>query len=69
MVGIDGAQVAQELDGVVGEIGAQVIALLERSRRPDGVVVVVQGRHELVRLTPVEAVPPVEAPAQRPRGA
>ena len=67
-VDVDGAQVAQELDGVIGEVRAQVVALFERSGRSDGVVVVVEGRHELVRLTAVEAVPPVEAPAQRPRG-
>ncbi len=69
LVGVDGAQVAQELDGVIGEIRTQVIALLDGPRGPDDVVVVEQGRHELVRLTPVEAVPPVEAPAQRPCGA
>ena len=31
LVGVDGAQVTQELDGVIGEIRAQVVALLERS--------------------------------------
>ena len=60
-----------ELDGPVGQVGAQVVALLDRARRADRVVVVVEGGHELVGLAAVEPVPAVEAPAERPavRGA
>ena len=41
---VDGAQVAQELDGAVGQVGAQVVALLDGARRPHAVVVVVERR-------------------------
>jgi hypothetical protein len=64
LVGVDGPQVAQELDGLVGQVGAQVVALLDRPGRPDRVVVVVEGGHELVGLPAVEAVPAVEAPGR-----
>ena len=63
---VDGPQVAEELDGAVGQVGAEVVALLDGSRRPDAVVVVVERGHELVRLAAVEAVPAVEAAAERP---
>ncbi len=63
---IDGAQVGQELDGPVGEVGAQVVAVLDGARRSDGVVVVVEGGNELMGLTAVEPVPAVEPACQRP---
>ena len=64
---VDRPEVAQELDGPVGQICAQVIALLDRSGRPHAVVVVVETRDELVGLAPVESIPAVEASAERPR--
>ena len=54
---------------MVGQVLGQVVAILHRRGRPDRVVVVVQGGHELVGLAAVEAVPAVEAPGQRPGGA
>ena len=65
---VDGAQVAQELDGPVGQIGAEVVAVVDRARRAHCVVVVVERRDELVGLPAVEAVPAVEATAERPGG-
>ena len=69
LAGVDRAQVRQELDRVVGQVLGEVVAILHGRGRPDRVVVVVQGRHELVGLAAVEAVPAVEAPGQRPGGA
>ena len=66
---VDGAQVAEVFDGAIGQVLAQVVALLDGAWRPDDVVVVVEPGHELVRLAAVEAVPAVEAAAERPRGA
>ena len=68
-VGIGGAQVAQELDGAVGQVRAEVVAVFDRSRRSHAVVVVVEGGRELVPLPAVEPVPAVEPPAERPRRA
>ena len=67
--GVDGPQVAHELDGPVGQVGAQVVALLDAARWPHGVVVVVEGGDELVGLAAVEAVPAVEPAGQGPGGA
>ena len=67
-LGIDGPQVAHELDGPVGQVGAQVIALLDAAGRAHRVVVVEEGGHELVGLPAVEAVPAVEPAGQGPRG-
>ena len=65
---VDRAQVGEELDRTVGEVGAQVVAVLVASRREHRVVVVVERGRELVRLAAVESVPPVEAAAERPAG-
>ena len=65
-VHVDGPQVGQLGDGLVGQVGAQVVALLDRPRRLDRVVVVVEGGDELVGLAAVEPVPAVEAPGQGP---
>jgi hypothetical protein len=65
-VGVDGPEVAHELDGPVGQIGTEVIALLDPAGRADGVVVIEERRHELVRLPAVEAVPAVEPAGQWP---
>ena len=65
---VDGAEVTQVLDGAVGQVGAQVVALLDGCGAAGRVVVVVQRGNELVRLAAVEAVPAVEPSAERPRG-
>ncbi len=44
LLGVDGAQVAEVLDGAVGQVLAEVVALVERARRLHRVVVVVQRR-------------------------
>ena len=67
-LGIDGPQVCHELNGPIGQVRAQVVAVLHAARWPDRVVVVVEGRDELVGLPAVEAVPAVEAAGQGPRG-
>jgi hypothetical protein len=64
---VDGAQVRQVPDGPVGQVLAEVVALLQCPGRPDRVIVVVQRGHELVGLTAVEAVPAVEAAPEGPR--
>ena len=66
---VDGPEVAEVLDGAVGQVGTQVIPLRDAARRPHDVVVVVEPRDELVGLATVEAIPAVEAPAERPGGA
>ena len=63
---VDRPQVAEELDGAVGQVGAEVIALLDRSGRPHAVVVVVETGDELVGLATVESVPAVEPSAEGP---
>ena len=65
---VDRAQVPEEFDGAVGEVGAQVIAVLDGTRWPDDVVVVVEPGNELVRLAAVKPVPAVEAASEWPRG-
>ena len=65
-VGGDGPDVVDELDGVVGEVDAEVVALLRRARLVDRVVVVHEVRVPLVRLRAEEAVEPVEPTAERP---
>ena len=64
LVLVDHPQVGHELDGPVGQVGAQVV--VGTGRRGHGVVVVVEGGHELVGLAAVEPVPAVEAPRERP---
>ena len=66
---VDRAQVGQVLNGPVGQVGAEVVAVLDGSRRSDGVVVVVEGRDELVRFAAVKPVPAIESAGQRPRRA
>ena len=63
---VDGAEVGEELDRPVREIGAEVVAALVVAGREHGMVVVVERRRELVRLPAVEAVPAVEAAAEGP---
>ena len=65
---VDRPEVAQVLDGAIGQVGAQVIAVLGGPRGSHDVVVVVEARHELVGLAAVEAVPAIEPPAERPGG-
>ena len=58
--------VLDELEGLVGDVLGEVVALLRRLRLVHGMVVVDQVRIPLVRLGPEEAVPALEAPAARP---
>ena len=60
------AQVVHELDRVVDEILGEVVAVLDRSRRVDEVVVVRERGRVLVRLTAEEAVEAFEAATERP---
>ena len=69
LLGVDVAEVAEVLDGAVGEVLGEVVALGDRARRLHGVVVAVERRHELVGLAAVEAVPAVEPATERPAGA
>ena len=69
LLAVDVAQVAEVLDGVVGEVLGEVVALGERARRLHRVVVAVEGGHELVRLAAVEPVPALEAATERPAAA
>ena len=66
---VDGAQVAQEADGLVGQVGAEVVALGHRPGRGHRVVVVVERGDELVGLATMEAVPTVEAASEGPAAA
>ncbi len=66
---VDVAEVTEVLDGAVGEVLTEVVALLHRLRRLDGVVVAVQRRHVLVGLAAVEPVPPVEPAPEGPTAA
>ena len=59
-------EVGDELDGLVGQIDGQVIALLGRLRRLDLVVVVDQVGIVLVGVAAEEAVVALEAAAERP---
>jgi hypothetical protein len=59
-------RVAHELDRVVGEVRAEVVALLRRARLRDRGVVLRQVGIPLVRLAAEEAVIALESPAQRP---
>ena len=61
-------QVPHELDGVVDEVLGEMIPVLPASGRRGAVVIVQQGRGELVRLAAEEPVEALEAPAQRPAG-
>ena len=63
--GID-VGVLDELDGLVGEIGAQVIAVLGLGGLIDIVVVVDQLGIPLIGVSPEEPVVTLEAPSQRP---
>ena len=56
-------------DGAVGQVLAEVIPLLRQAGRQGEMVVLVQRRHELMRLAAVEAVPALEAAPARPRPA
>jgi hypothetical protein len=58
--------VGDELDGLVGQVLGQVIALFGGARRLDLVVVVDQVRVPLAGVTAQEPVEPLEAASQRP---
>ena len=60
------SHLTQVLDGVIGKVLAQVIALVGSVGRDHRMVVLEEGRHELVRLPSVEAVPPLEPAPARP---
>ena len=62
----DDLGVADELDGLVGEVGGEVIALFGSRGCLDGVVVVNQFRVPLVGLPAQESIEPLESPRQRP---
>ena len=66
LVGRDHLRVADEFDCPVSDVLRQVVAVLRRSRRRDGVVVVNEFRVPLVGLAAHETVEPFEAPRQRP---
>ena len=58
--------VLDELDGLVGEVVGEVVAVFGRTRLVDGMVVVDEVGIPLARLRPQEPVPPLKAPAARP---
>ncbi len=62
----DRLRVHDELDRLVGQVDAQVVALLGRARLIDEVVVVDEVGIPLARLGAEEPVPALEAPAGRP---
>ena len=62
----DGLRVHDELDGLVGDVLTEVVALLRARRLVHRVVVVGELGVPLARLGPEEAVPPLEAAARRP---
>ena len=62
------AEIGEELDGAIGEVRVEMVALLGRALRVDVVVVVDQGRHPLVRLAAEEAIVALEAAGERPPG-
>ena len=66
---LHGTQVAQVLDGAVGQVRTEVVTLVDRARRRHRVVVVEEGGHELMGLAAVEAVPTVEPASERPGAA
>ncbi len=66
LVGIDLAQVRDELDRLVDQVLREVIALLGRPRRLDRMVVVDQLGIPLAGVATQEAVVALEAPAQGP---
>ena len=66
LVDVDVAEVLEALDGVVDQVGGEVVAVLDAAGRLDVVVVVDQRRDELVGLAREEAVPALEAAAERP---
>ena len=65
-VGRDLLEVGDELDGLVGQIDGEVVALLGRLRRLDLVVVEDQVGIVLMGVAAEETVVPVEATTQRP---
>jgi hypothetical protein len=67
-VAVDGAQVVQELDGVVGEVLGEVVALLGPAGRIDLVAVVDEVGVVLVGLGAEEAVEALEAAARAATG-
>ncbi len=66
LVRIGGLQVGDELDRPVGDVLAEVVAVLPRPRRRHPVAVVHERGRELVRLAAEEAVETIEAASQRP---
>ena len=66
-IDVNGAQITEIGDSSVGQVGAQVVALLDRAGRQDRMVVVVEGGDELVGLAAMEPIPAVEAAGEGPR--
>jgi hypothetical protein len=66
LVDVDVAQVLDELDGPVGQILGEVVAVVEARRRVDVVVVGDERGRELVGLATEEAVEALEAATDRP---
>ena len=66
LVGRGHVRVRDHLDGVVGQVGVEVVALLGRGRGRDRRVVLHEVGEPLARVAAHEAVVPLEAPAERP---
>ena len=66
LVGRGHVRVLDHLDGVVGEVGVEVVALLGRGRGCDRRVVLHEVGEPLARVAPHEPVVPLEAPTERP---
>ena len=66
LLGCGRAQILQEQDRLVGEVLGEVVPLLRRARRLDGMVVVDEVGVELVGLAAHEAVVALEAATERP---
>jgi hypothetical protein len=66
LVGVDLLCVADELDGALGEVLGEVVALVRRGWGFCLVIVVDEARRVLVGVAAEEAVEPLEATTQRP---
>ncbi|CAB4833405.1 unannotated protein [freshwater metagenome] len=60
-------KVTDVFDGTISEISTEVIALLDRCRWPHRVIVTVESRIELMRLTSMKSIPAIKTSAKRPR--
>ena len=68
LLDVDVAEVLDELDRAIDEVGGEVVALVVGGGRLHLVVVVEQRRHELVGLAGEEPVVALEAATERPPG-